>query len=194
MNPGDRIEMLTLLARTDERWRNNVIALWRCDCGNEKKIPIVRVKTGHAKSCGCLREKHGGATRRGYTPEYRAWQAMWVRVRAKSGRMFHDYGARGISVCDRWREFSAFLSDMGPKPSRRHSLGRINNDLGYGPENCRWETPGQQQRNTRKSMVWSIKGLTFDSLQLAASHFGVDGHTIRYWVSKRDDCSSKPRY
>jgi hypothetical protein len=66
---------------------------------------------------------------------------------------YHNYGARGVTVCDRWQDFWAFIDDMGAKPSSRHSVDRINNDLGYSPENCRWATAKEQGRNTRKTVL-----------------------------------------
>jgi hypothetical protein len=65
-----------------------------------------------------------------------------------------NYGKRGIGVCRRWRQsFVAFLTDVGRKPSRQHSLGRIKNNRNYTPSNCRWETRKQQGRN-RRGNVW----------------------------------------
>jgi hypothetical protein len=62
------------------------------------------------------------------------------------------YGGRGITVCDRWREsFANFLADMGPKPTPRHTIDRINNDGNYEPGNCRWATGKEQCRNTRRN-------------------------------------------
>lgn len=191
-----KIAKLTLVEITPERWRGNVVALWRCDCGNEKLIPMVRVKVGHAKSCGCLRLRHGHTKRReGKSAEYTAWQAMHARCRATSGRDYDAYSARGISICAQWAGFEAFFADLGLRPSPKHSLGRINNDLGYSPGNCRWETPIEQQRNKRASKLWHIKGTTFGSSREAAAHFNVDHHTIRYWVSqKKDGCHVSSRY
>lgn len=177
-----RYENLILVRELPERSRGGKVSLWRCDCGCEKPIPNTRVRSGQAKSCGCLRRKHGGAERARKSPEYVAWSAMHARCRATSGRDAEAYSMRGIGVCARWADFAAFLQDMGAKPSRSHSLGRIDNNVGYQPDNCRWETPAQQQRNTRKSKRWHIKGGTFESSRQAALYFGVDSRTIRYWA------------
>ena len=181
---------LILVEELPERYRGGRVGLWLCDCGNTKKLPYGRVLYGKAKSCGCLKRPHGGTG----TPEYVAWGAMRGRCAATKGHDFDNYSARGIRVCDRWNDFQSFLTDMGPKPSASHSLGRINNDLGYSPENCRWETPEQQQRNTRTSMIWSVRGQQFPSVREAANHFGVDHKTIRYWVKTKEDCHAVGRY
>jgi hypothetical protein len=82
-------------------------------------------------------------------PEYHSWAAMKDRCLNRNSTSYENYGARGITICDRWRNsFSAFQSDMGPRPPGT-SLDRINNDLGYGPSNCRWATPTEQRANQR---------------------------------------------
>lgn len=184
-----RYGKLTLLRELPERSRGGRVGLWQCDCGNTKALPYMRVRSGHAKSCGCLKRPHGGTG----TPEYVAWTAMRGRCAAKSGHDFDNYASRGIGVCARWDDFSAFLADMGPKPSSDHSLGRIDNDLGYSPDNCRWETPTEQMRNTRTSMIWNVR-LQFPSVREAADHFGVNHKTIRYWVKTKEDCNAVSRY
>jgi hypothetical protein len=192
---GDRFGQLTLLKRLAERHRGNVVGLWLCDCGATKKLPVSRVKSGNAKSCGCLKLRHGHSVGRSKTPEYSAWMAMRARCGAASGRDFEAYVSRGITVCSRWDRFETFLEDVGPKPSPAHSLGRRDNDGSYEPSNCRWETPAQQMQNTRKSRTWHVRGRAFPSCRAAAAVFGVDHKTIRYWVKTgAPDCYVVARY
>jgi len=74
---------------------------------------------------------------------------------------FAHYGGRGIAVCLRWREsFAAFLADMGPKPSPKHSIDRIDGDGNYEPGNCRWATQTQQARNTKTNCRLTARGET----------------------------------
>jgi hypothetical protein len=91
-----------------------------------------------------------------HTKLFAIWNSM---VRRCGDPREKSYGGRGISVCDRWRRsFLNFKDDMGERPTNNHSLGRIDNDKGYEPSNCRWETPIEQNRNRRNSIIYELRG------------------------------------
>lgn len=128
----------------------------RCDCGNEKTVLSRNVEKGKSKSCGCLsREKSRENATHGLskTPIYQTWSRMCRRCDNPKIERFKNYGGRGIRVCDRWKSFENFYADMGDIPGPEYSLGRIDNDKDYGPDNCRWETVEQQQNNTSRT-IW----------------------------------------
>jgi hypothetical protein len=91
---------------------------------------------------------------------YETWATMKARCHNKNHKRYPLYGGRGISVCDRWLDFENFVSDMGQKPSEKHSLDRIDNDKGYCPENCRWASQTEQVRNRRNSIRLTARGET----------------------------------
>jgi len=111
---------------------------------------------------------------------------MHDRCRRKANKCYRHYGARGITVCDRWSGdtgFENFLADMGTRPAGL-SLDRIDNERGYSPENCRWATSTQQTRNTRRTKLTSDLASEVlgrlehgESTRSIARHMGItDGH------------------
>ena len=90
--------------------------------------------------------KHGMSN----LPEYRHWGRMHERCYSVNHRSYPRYGGRGIKVADRWNGlggFANFLADMGPRPSPKHTVDRIDGDRDYGPDNCRWATVAEQNNN-----------------------------------------------
>lgn len=162
---GKKFNRLTVVGNTNERYSNGGYKwICKCDCGNDSIVRGDSLKSGHIKSCGCLNSeltskrafKHGQNNKQlGRTKEYDAWRAMINRCNLKSTKKYHRYGARGISVCDRWlNSFENFFEDMGKKPTLQHSLDRYPDINGnYEPSNCRWATNEQQSRN-KSTNVW----------------------------------------
>lgn len=101
------------------------------------------------------------------TPERNSYNAMLRRCYSPEHPMFVHYGARGITVCERWRKsFGAFLADMGPRPEGT-TLDRKNNDRGYEPDNCRWATSKVQGRNKRSLVVGELRANAIRALKAA---------------------------
>lgn len=111
------------------------------------------------------------------TPEYKAWDAMVQRCTNPNDKRFPDYGGRGIEVCERWRTSGYFLQDMGPKPSPKHSLERVDNAGPYGPTNCRWALIHDQLRNTRRNRRIEFRGETRCLTDWAELH-GLSAKTV----------------
>jgi len=101
------------------------------------------------------RTKHGGYANGAETPEHYVWRTMVARCTRPSCRAYKYYGARGIGVDPAWMDYSNFLADMGPRPSGDHSLDRIDVNAGYGPENCRWATRSEQQKNKTTTRLFT---------------------------------------
>lgn len=113
--------------------------------------------------------KHGMSNSR----EYRSWSAMLERCGSPKCDSYENYGGRGITVCERWRSFENFYADMGPRPSAKHSIDRINNDGHYEPSNCRWATRAEQNNNMRTCRPLEWRGRIVPREQLAAE-YGLD--------------------
>lgn len=138
-------------------------AMFRCDCGNEIDRPIAWVRHGNTSSCGCYKSeyvtekntKHSHALRNNQSGAYRSWKAMHQRVLV-------DPNYQNISICERWSGedgFVNFLEDMGDRPSG-FTIERINNNLGYAPDNCKWATYLEQAQNTRNVVHLTMDGET----------------------------------
>jgi hypothetical protein len=135
--------------------------LCQCDCGRRKITRPISLKSGDTQSCG--HHSLGGPSRHGQhkTSLYQAWADMKGRCYNKKTKRYPHYGGRGIAVCEEWRDsFEAFAEHIGPKPSPRHSIDRIDNDRGYEPGNVRWATSDQQNRNYSRNRLVTIDGRT----------------------------------
>lgn len=160
---GQRFGRLTVLQKAEarngkQRW------LCMCDCGGRNTVATGSLRSGHIQSCGCLYVESRGTRRthgKSKLPEYRVWKSMITRCENRTRDFWKRYGGRGIYVCDRWRnDFTAFLRDMGPRPSSGHTIERINNDGNYEPDNCRWATYEEQGQNTSRARRITFDGQT----------------------------------
>lgn len=151
---GRQFGRLTVLARGDD-WTSptstarQVRWICRCTCGSEVLVLAASLRRG-TKSCGCLVRDLPTTHGMYGTPTYLSWAAMIARCTRPRHKKWSHYGGRGITICDRWRDFPNFLADMGERPAG-HTLDRIDVDGNYEPGNCRWATPTQQRSNRRDS-------------------------------------------
>lgn len=132
-----------------------------CSCGQATIASSCNLQSGQVTSCGHISEERFGVIKHGRTEsqEFVAWTAMKDRCSKKSGLDYERYVARGITVCERWLEsFENFYEDMGDKPSKKHSLDRIDNNLGYYKENCKWATMKEQSNNRRTNVIIEYNG------------------------------------
>jgi hypothetical protein len=172
---GDRFHSLTVLGRSEKTRPGHTYWRCQCDCGRIVDLASHWLRAGTIHSCGCskgalitakktVHGQSGNKTDTPETPEYRVWTHIQSRCYNQNVRDFHNYGGRGIVVCDRWRGdngFVNFFADMGCRPSPKHSIDRFpDNDGPYSPENCRWATHTEQQRNTRKYKAAALRRLS----------------------------------
>lgn len=147
---------VTAISPDESRGQDGSV-VWNCicDCGNIVLISVNKLKTGQTQSCGCFHLEnllygstiHGHATG-GLSPTYASWNNMLARCTNPNNESYNYYGARGITVCERWFTFENFLADMGEKPEGL-LLDRENNDGNYEPGNCRWVNYSVSNLNRR---------------------------------------------
>lgn len=166
----------------------------RCDCGDIMEIDATAFRIGRATMCrkcrSATRAVHGCAATKGRraTNEYEIWSGLKSRCKNPNSESYADYGGRGIKVCERWEKFENFLADMGPRPSRAHSVERVDNGKGYGPDNCIWATLDVQAVNRRDNRRITHDGVTKTlsawARQIGISHYALSTRLEKLSVSE----------
>lgn len=185
---GDIIGKCAFLKRVIN---NNKRAIFLCECGKEFEYNIKAVKrkaTGlcpictktYVKKINTVHGKHS-------YPEYSIWIAMKKRCSNEKVHNFKNYGGKGIKVCDRWIDsFDNFYEDMGPRPSKDHTIERIENDKDYGPSNCKWLHKLLQSENQTSNILLTFNNKT-QNLRKWSKEMGISEWALRKRIKQNWD-------
>ena len=198
---GQRFGKLTVIEIAGQDKHHNVIWRCKCDCGNTHEVVSRALVSGNCESCGCLghgKFRNKRSEKHGYSKErlYRVWGCMLNRCYDPNRPEYHNYGGRGIKVCNEWREsylaFRSWALDNGydaSKSGKECSLDRINSNGDYEPSNCQWVSMAEQAWN-KQSTVWLNyrgKKITYCEAEkiggIAAST--IRGRLERGWSTER---------
>lgn len=182
---GKRFGRVVVIGRPDAISRSSPVVLCRCDCGDERDYFVANLTVQTEPMCPpCRTDSRASKGRSGRHPLFNIWKAIIQRCENPKHDAYPLYGGRGVTICDRWRnDFDAFATDVGPRPSRQHTIDRIDNDGNYEPGNTRWATWSQQGRNRRNTVMVEWRGRSI-SLNDAAELAGLD-HATLAWRLKR---------
>lgn len=186
---GQHFGRLVVVKRVENSKDNSAHWLCKCECGNETIVRSYLLRNGHTKSCGCLQAdrtseahtKHG-ATRldcnRSMQRLYRIWTNIKTRTTNHNVKAFKNYGERGVSICDEWNDFESF-KDWSLENGYQDDLtiDRIDVDGNYCPDNCRWVTYKEQNRNKRNTKI-VYKGKVYNSKVELAEEKGIKPSTL----------------
>lgn len=191
---GQIFGRLTVLSKIGRSKGRAIYWECRCECGASRKVPAGSLTSGHTKSCGCLNReiitKHGQCRGGEDSKLYVIWKAMHNRCYREKDISYPNYGARGVTVCEEWREdffaFESWAKTAGFAPGLH--IDRIDPNSGYAPENCRWVTQHENNQNRRTTKLDRVK---VKAIRLAyqakimtvkeiADFFGVCVSTVNY--------------
>jgi hypothetical protein len=150
-----------------------------CECGRHSDVYMTHLRRGASSSCvPCATVTHGQS----HQPTWDSWSAMRDRCERITHTHFHNYGGRGISVCARWSDFANFRDDMGDRPEGM-TLDRIDVNLGYSKENCKWSTCKEQSNNRRDNRIIEYGGAQYTVAQLA-DHLRINYQTLYHRIKR----------
>lgn len=156
--------------------------LCRCECGKENVVRLDNIKNGRSLCCmNCKNVFRAHSMSK--TEEHNIWMGIQNRCYNSKGKPHKNYGGRGISMCESWKnDFMEFYNDMGPRPSKKHSIDRIDNNGNYCKENCRWATQEEQNSNTRQNFYITHNGET-KTLAQWERKTGISKTAIKYRIN-----------
>jgi hypothetical protein len=183
LKSGMRVRHLVLLGPIRRRHtKHGTFIYWlcRCDCGKEVEVRTSILGSGDKASCGCRKHGHSYRQELGLS----CWNNMKDRCGNPNNSKYHLYGGKGVKVCERWRHsFLDFLADMGERPSRKHSIDRIDGNGNYEPGNCRWATAEEQALNTERNRRLTAFGQTMP-LSVWAKRCGIHHKTLTNRINR----------
>lgn len=155
----------------------------QCSCGELKKCRSGHLISKVSQSCGCLRTEQKTKHSMCNTTEYHIWEAIKHRCLNKNDLNYRHYGGRGITICEQWMDFIGFYEDMGNRPTKSHSIDRINNDGNYEKNNCRWATRKEQMSNTSCNAFVEWEGKKVRRLELV-KRYNLTTEALRKRLSR----------
>lgn len=181
---GEKYGRLTVVSRAPNKSERDTNARWQCECECGRKCIQYGqdLKRGKVVSCGCWNAEKRFTHGMSHTDTNQVWRSMKDRCTNPNATGYHNYGGRGIAVCERWDKFENFLADMGIRPVG-YTIDRIDNDGNYCPENCRWATTKEQLNNQRRNRFYELNGER-KTIAEWAEKLGVNWSTIRNRIDR----------
>lgn len=184
---GQTFGKLTVLAFSEIRPKLGAYWACHCECGRDTVHRGADLRQGRIISCGCHKAQRmrEAATTHGlsHLPIFGRWCGMIQRCNDPNHVAYDRYGAKGITVCERWLSFENFYADMGEPPTAHHSIERRNGSLGYFKDNCYWATRSQQARNTSQNHLLTFRGKT-QCVAAWADETGIKASVIRNRINR----------
>jgi hypothetical protein len=180
---GKTFGSLLVVERSTNTKHGSARWLCECHCGVRSIVQANNLKSGNTTRCiqcqARARNTHGMSR----TKIYQCWQDMWARCRNPNDTSYENYGGRGIKVCERWETFENFLADMGSTYTNGLELDRVDNDVDYKPENCRWVTHSQNNRNKRNNYLVTYEGETCTMAEWS-DRLGIKRNTLEARIGR----------
>jgi hypothetical protein len=194
IEPGQKFDRLTVVTSLGVIKSHSMCEVL-CDCGKVKIVTATSLKNGKTRSCGCLKIEGLLARSSSHclskTPLYSVWKDMMRRCLNPESHEYKNYGERGITVCDAWRNPETFIAECPAKPDGPYHFDRIENDGNYEPGNVRWSTRSESMRNVRHNLWIDYNGQRRLLIEVA-EELGIRRDTLRARIFKNDPAPFRP--